>query len=82
MNFVNAGRQRRIQLAFDLIEKNRNNESIEIVDLTSTVSELLMKYHNQKCSPEENWINSQETEALHSLLEILANGMEQLEDIK
>ena len=82
MNFVNAGRQRQMELAFDLIEKYRNNEGIEIVDLTRAVSELLRKYHNQNCAPNEHWINSQEIEALHTLLEILKKGIEELEDIK
>ncbi|MED4287476.1 hypothetical protein [Priestia megaterium] len=82
MNFINAGKQQQIELAFDLIEKYRNNESIEIVDLTRAVSELLRKYHNQECAPNEHWINSQEIEALHALLAILKKGIEELEDIK
>ncbi|MGG4382670.1 hypothetical protein ABEX08_11585 [Priestia megaterium] len=82
MNFVNAGKEQQNEFAFDLIEKYRNNESIEILDLTRAVSELLRKYHNQNCAPNEHWINSQEIEALHTLLKILKKGIEELEDIK
>lgn len=80
-NFINAGRQKRIKLAYDLIEKVEKGEDIEITLLTGAVSELLNKYHNQKCSPDENWINREETEALHKLLGMLSQGIKQLEDI-
>ncbi|WP_285769538.1 hypothetical protein [Peribacillus sp. SI8-4] len=78
---INAGRQRRVVQAFELVEKAQKGEVIEITELTMAVSQLLNNYHNQMCSPDEKWTTREETEALHKLLRILSDGIGQLENI-
>ncbi|MBG9812375.1 hypothetical protein ABD68_12445 [Bacillus endophyticus] len=73
--------QDRLQLERAIIEKYKNNEDIDIVDLIRAVDRLLSNYHNQKIALDEYWINSQEIEVLHTLLKILTEGIEELEDI-
>lgn len=78
---VNVGRQRRIALAYEILDKAERGGNIEITDLTSAVSELLNKYHNQQADPDSVWIKTEEIEALHKLLPLLSQGIGQLEKI-
>jgi DNA-binding transcriptional MocR family regulator len=75
-NFINAGRESRIKLAFSILAKAEAGEDIELMDLTTAVSQLLNHYHNQQCSPNEVWITHGGIDALPKLLRLLADGIE------
>ncbi|MDQ0255606.1 hypothetical protein J2S74_002988 [Evansella vedderi] len=82
MTLVNISRKRRKELAFELVEKIKRGESVELSDLTLVVSELLNKYHNQKCDEPGNvWISQEEIEILYKLLGFLQEGIKEIEKI-
>jgi len=80
INFRNEENKRNNQLATSVLNQYQSGESIEITDLTGAISELLRKYHNQKCD-NSSWITDSEIKELKELLHVLVKGIEESENI-
>lgn len=71
-----------LKFALSLLKQVESNEVIEMTDLTRAIDMIMSKYHNQLCEPNAYWVTPREIEILPKLLRLLANGIEQIEEIQ
>ncbi|MFJ8267893.1 hypothetical protein [Peribacillus asahii] len=79
--FINKGRENHREYIVTLLEKVETGGDIEILDLVRTVSQVLSNYHNHIIAPDEYWATTEGIDVLPKLLRLLADGVEEIEDI-